>query len=148
MRFYYGGSIWKSGIENLKAMKHCMDLTDLLYMYALNIKNEHKRKSYIDHIKKWQSHDYRVNILKSESSTNLLERPVIISSHMPIIDTRNKLIVFGDFSYYWIIERMPLTIRLLFEKYILTQPKGFPGYANLTHRLLQTPQNKKNLHSR
>lgn len=41
-----------------------MGLADLLYMYALNIKDEHKRKSYIDHIKKWQSHGYRVNILK------------------------------------------------------------------------------------
>ena len=64
MWFCYEDGIWKSDVGNLKAMKRCMDLADLLYMYALNIKDEHKRKGYIDHIKKWQSHGYRVNILK------------------------------------------------------------------------------------
>lgn len=64
MWYCYEEGIWKSDVGNLKAMKRCMDLADLLYMYALNIKDEHKRKGYIDHIKKWQSHSYRVNILK------------------------------------------------------------------------------------
>ena len=33
-------------------------------MYALKIEDEHKRKIYMDYSKKWQSHNYRVNILK------------------------------------------------------------------------------------
>ncbi len=62
--FCYEDGIWISDVGNLKAMKRCMDLADLLCMYALNFKDEHKRKGYIDHIKKWQSHSYRMNILK------------------------------------------------------------------------------------
>lgn len=41
-----------------------MALANLLHMYALKIEDEHKRKIYMDYSKKWQSHNYRVNILK------------------------------------------------------------------------------------
>lgn len=45
-------------------MKLCMNLANLLHMYALKITDEHKRKSYMDYSKRWQSHGCRVNILK------------------------------------------------------------------------------------
>ena len=45
-------------------MKFCMILANLLHMYALKIEDEHKRKIYMDYSKKWQSHNYRVNVLK------------------------------------------------------------------------------------
>lgn len=41
-----------------------MKLANLLHMYALKITDEHKRKSYMDYSKRWQSHGCRVNILK------------------------------------------------------------------------------------
>ena len=62
--FYYENGIWTHDIGGLKAMKICMALANLLHMYALKIEDEHKRKIYMDYSKKWQSHNYRVNILK------------------------------------------------------------------------------------
>lgn len=62
--FYYEDGIWAQDIGGLKAMKFCMTLANLLHMYALRIEDEHKRKIYMDYSKKWQSHNYRVNILK------------------------------------------------------------------------------------
>lgn len=62
--FYYENGIWTHDIGGLKAMKLCMALANLLHMYALKIEDEHKRKIYMDYSKKWQSHNYRVNILK------------------------------------------------------------------------------------
>ena len=62
--FYYENGIWKQDVGGLKAMKLCMNLANLLHMYALKITDEHKRKSYMDYSKRWQSHGCRVNILK------------------------------------------------------------------------------------
>ena len=62
--FHYEDGIWTQDIGGLKAMKFCMNLANLLHMYALKIEDEHKRKIYMDYSKKWQSHNYRVNILK------------------------------------------------------------------------------------
>lgn len=62
--FYYETGIWTQDIGGLKAMKFCMTLANLLHMYSLKIDDEHKRKIYMDYSRKWQSHNYRVNILK------------------------------------------------------------------------------------
>ncbi len=77
------------------------------------------------------------NYLWPENSTNLLGRPVVISNNMPTIAAGNKPVAFGDFSYYWIVERMPLTVRPLFEKYILSQLKGYLGYERLDGKLIR-----------
>lgn len=77
------------------------------------------------------------NYLWSENSTNLLGRPVVISNNMPTIAAGNKAIAFGDFSYYWIVERMPLTVRPLFEKYVLSQLKAYLGYERLDGKLIR-----------
>ena len=45
-------------------MRRCMELANLLHLYALEIKDEHQRKSYMDYSKRWQTHGYRVNVLK------------------------------------------------------------------------------------
>ncbi len=78
------------------------------------------------------------NYLWPENSTNLLDRPVVISNNMPTIVAGNKPIAFGDFSYYWIVERMPLTVRVLFEKYVLSQLKGYLGYERLNGKLIRS----------
>ena len=62
--FYYEEGIWQQDIGGLKAMKLCMELANLLHLYALKITDEHKRKDYISYTRKWQSHSCRVNILK------------------------------------------------------------------------------------
>ena len=64
MWFYYEGGVWNPDTGNLRAMKYCMELADLMYTFALEIKDEDKRKSYMKYASRWQSHNNRVNILK------------------------------------------------------------------------------------
>lgn len=60
--FFYEDGIWQQDVGGLKAMKLCMKLANLLHMYALKIQDEHKRKSYMDYAKRWQSHGCRVRV--------------------------------------------------------------------------------------
>lgn len=62
--FYYADGVWQPDTGNLRAMKYCMDLANLMYTFALEIKDEDKRKSYMKYASRWQSHSNRVNILK------------------------------------------------------------------------------------
>lgn len=62
--FCYGDGIWQQDVGGLKAMKLCMELANLLHMYALKITDEQKRKNYMDYARRWQAHGCRVNILK------------------------------------------------------------------------------------
>ena len=64
MWFHYEGGIWKLDTGNLRAMLYCMELADLMYTFALEIRDEDKRKSYMKYASRWQSHSNRVNILK------------------------------------------------------------------------------------
>lgn len=64
MWFYYEGGIWQPDVGSLKAMKYCMELADLMYTFALEIRDAERRKSYIKYANRWQSHSERVNILK------------------------------------------------------------------------------------
>lgn len=64
MWFHYEGGIWQPDTGNLRAMKYCMELADLMYTFALEIRYEDKRKSYMKYASRWQSHANRVNILK------------------------------------------------------------------------------------
>lgn len=62
--FCYADGTWSTDTGGLKAMRYCMELANLLHLYALEIKDEHQRKSYMDYSKRWQTHGYRVNVLK------------------------------------------------------------------------------------
>lgn len=64
MWFYYENGIWQPDKSNIRAMKYCMDLADLMYTFALEIRDEDKRKGYMKYVSRWQSHNNRVNILK------------------------------------------------------------------------------------
>lgn len=62
--FIYEDGTWSTDTGGLKAMRYCMELANLLHLYALEIKDEHQRKTYMDYSKRWQTHGYRVNVLK------------------------------------------------------------------------------------
>lgn len=81
--------------------------------------------------------DCNGNYLWLPSSEKLLGKEVIICNEMPDIGNGAKPIAFGDFSYYWIMERMPLAIRILHEKYALFQHRGYVGYENLDAKLIR-----------
>ena len=48
-----------------------------------------------------------------------------------------KPIAFGDFSYYTIIDRVPLSIRPLYELYALGNKMGFLGIERLDGMLIR-----------
>lgn len=62
--FVYDGRVWASDTGNLKVMKLCKNLANQLMYYALSIKDESLRKTYIDKAKKWQLRRNREVILK------------------------------------------------------------------------------------
>lgn len=62
--FYYENGTWSTDTGGLKAMRYCMELANLLHLYAPEIKDEHMRKSYMKFSSRWQSHSARVNFLK------------------------------------------------------------------------------------
>ena len=64
MWFFYENGIWQSDTGNLRAMRCCMELADLMYSFALEIRDEDKRKAYMKYAARWQNHSTRVNILK------------------------------------------------------------------------------------
>jgi HK97 family phage major capsid protein len=47
------------------------------------------------------------------------------SEYMPAFSTGNAIMVFGDFSFYWICERLPFQIAVLKELYAATKQTGY-----------------------
>lgn len=72
--------------------------------------------------------------LWNQNSDTILGKPVHISEFMP---SDGKPIAFGDFSYYQIIDRMPLTVRTLYEKFALEQKTGYLGVEYLDGLLIR-----------
>ena len=56
---------------------------------------------------------------------------------MPDIAAGTKPILFGDFGYYWIIDRSPVSIKPLKERFILNNRIGYLGYEFLDARLVR-----------
>ena len=65
------------------------------------------------------------NYLWQEDMDTILGKPVYISEFMPSIAIGKKVIAFGDFSYYWILNRRPLAVRALKEKFELYDQTGY-----------------------
>ena len=62
--FFYANGVWQPDTGNIHAMRYCMELADLMYSFALEVRDEDKRKAYMKYAVKWQNHSTRVNILK------------------------------------------------------------------------------------
>jgi putative DNA primase/helicase len=62
--FVYDGKAWRSDTGNLKVMKLCKNLANQLMYYALSIKDENLRKTYIKSAGKWQERRTREIILR------------------------------------------------------------------------------------
>ncbi|WP_027332633.1 phage major capsid protein [Mycoplasmopsis gallinarum] len=75
------------------------------------------------------------NYIWNHTNDTIMGKRVIISNAMP---TTGKPIAFGDFSYYWIVQRLPLTVRPLTEKYALHQQIGYLGYEHLDGKLIRS----------
>ena len=76
------------------------------------------------------------NYLWRESDDTILGKPVEYSTYMPNIESGTTPIAFGDFSYYWIVQRQPLTVRVLRELYTVNGEIGLTGYERLDGKLI------------
>jgi len=78
------------------------------------------------------------NYLWRGAVDTLLGKPVVISNHMPSAESGVKPVVFGDFKYYWVVQRQPLSIRALHEKYSFADKIGYFGTETLDGCLIRS----------
>ena len=72
----------------------------------------------------------------------ILGRPIYTSGYMPAItgnatqDKNKKVLLFGDFSYYWIADRQSRTLKRLNELFAVTDQVGFIGTQRVDGKLI------------
>lgn len=76
------------------------------------------------------------NYLWQEGMDTILGKPVYISEFMPSVATGKKVIAFGDFSHYWILNRRPLAVRALKEKFELYDQTGYLAMEYIDGKLV------------
>ena len=77
------------------------------------------------------------NYLWRDSDDTILGKKVIISEFMPNAESSTKPIAFGDFSYYWVIDRSPITVRTLLEKFATLDQIGYLAFEFLDGKLVR-----------
>lgn len=77
------------------------------------------------------------NYLWRDSDDTILGKKVIISEYMPNIGAGAKPVVFGDFSYYWVIGRKPISVRTLIEKFAVHNQIGYLAFEFLDGKLIR-----------
>ncbi len=77
------------------------------------------------------------NYLWRNTDDTILGKKVLISEFMPNATSGNKPISFGDFSYYWIIERSPVGVTALHERFAIQDQTGYIATEFLDGRLIR-----------
>ena len=77
------------------------------------------------------------NHLWNQVNDTILGKPVIICNAMPSEESGAMPIVFGDFSYYWIVLRSPVSVRTLKEKFITLDQIGYLAFEFLDAKLIR-----------
>lgn len=77
------------------------------------------------------------NCLWNSNNDTIFGKEVITSPYMPSIESAKQPIIFGDLSFYWVIERKPLAIQILSELYKNQGQVGFIGYERVDGKLIR-----------
>lgn len=77
------------------------------------------------------------NYLWDQGNDSILGRPVTISNEMPEPEAGMKPVVFGDMSYYRIIDRSPISFKPLHELFALKGQVGYVAYELLDGLLIR-----------
>ena len=59
------------------------------------------------------------------------------SPYMPDIAASSIPVAFGDLSYFWILERQPLSVKILTELYSRENLTGYAAYERINGRLIR-----------
>jgi len=78
------------------------------------------------------------NYLWRDSDDTILGKKVLFSEFMPNATAGKKPIAFGDFSYYWIFDKSPLSIKLLKEKFAFLDQLGYFANQFIYARLVRS----------
>lgn len=78
------------------------------------------------------------NYIWNHANDTILGHKVMISEFMPNAVSGSKPIAFGDFSYYWIIGRRPVSIRALVETFAVLGYIGYLAYEFLDGKLVNS----------
>ena len=62
---------------------------------------------------------------------------VVISEFMPSAESGAKPIAFGDFRYYWVVTRRPLSVRCLTEQFVTQNQVGHLAFEFLDGKLVR-----------
>lgn len=79
------------------------------------------------------------NYLWNHSDNTILGKPVYISDYMPseAAGAGARPVAFGDFRYFWIIDRKPFAMRSLTEVLMPQQQVGYVGYETIDAKLIR-----------
>lgn len=81
--------------------------------------------------------DENGNPLWNHANDTILGKPVVIANDMPSVGSGNTPILFGDFSYYWIVFRSPVSVRTLKEKFVTLDQVGYLGMEFMDAKLVR-----------
>lgn len=74
--------------------------------------------------------------LQAGQPDRLLGRPVVLSDYMPQMAANAKSILFGDFSYYWVADRVGRVMQRLNEIYAVNGQVGFRMFERVDGKLI------------
>ena len=66
----------------------------------------------------------------------LLNTRIYMSNYMPLPEAGAKVILYGDYSYYWLADRAGRTLQRLNELYAMRDQVGFKLTERLDGRLI------------
>lgn len=78
------------------------------------------------------------NYIWNHANDTILGKKVYISEFMPSAGAGAKPIAFGDFSYYWIVGRRPISVRTLTEMFATVDCIGYLAYEFLDGKLTRS----------
>jgi len=78
------------------------------------------------------------NYLWNQASDTILGKKVVISNEVPDAESGKKPVIFGDISYYWIVDRSPISIKALKEAFAVNDQIGYVAYEFLDARLIRS----------
>lgn len=77
------------------------------------------------------------NYLWNNNTDSIFGKRVIITEFMPSAVSGSKPIAFGDFSYYWVILKKPVSVRALKEKFVVYDQIGYLAFEFLDSKLIR-----------
>ena len=74
--------------------------------------------------------------LQAGQPDTILNRPIHTSAYMPEIESGNKILLFGDLSYYWVADRQGRSFQRLNELFAKNGQVGFRVFQRLDGKLI------------